>query len=194
MGHFLDLDAWHRREHFHLFRVAQQPFFSVTTEVDVSAIAARGGSFTVAALWAAMRAAHETPAMRYRVRDDRVWVHDRVRLSTTVMRDDDSFGFAVLEPCDSFARFEEHARAELARAREIGPLTVPTGDDIVYHSTLPWFRFTAFTNARHLGDSVPRVVYGKRAGSLMPVSLEVHHAVMDGLDVHRFLTAFSAKH
>src|SRR5437762_13981327 len=45
MGHYLDVDAWSRREHFHLFRRAEQPFFSVTTEVDVTAFSSRGASF-----------------------------------------------------------------------------------------------------------------------------------------------------
>ncbi len=193
-GHFLDLSTWPRREHFHLFRVASQPFFAVTVEVDVTALVVPGQSFTIAALYHAMRAAHLTHAMHLRVRDDRVWVHPRLRMSTTVARPDGTFGFAVLEPIEDYQAFVSHAEAELARAAKIAPLTIPTGDDIVYHSTLPWLRFTHFTNAMAVGDSVPRVVFGRRQQDgvswRMPVSLEVHHAVMDGLDVHRFIEAF----
>jgi chloramphenicol O-acetyltransferase type A len=162
--------------------------------VDVTRLVFPGRSFTIAALYHAMRAAHATHAMHLRIRDDRVWVHPRLRMSTTVMRPDDTFGFAVLDPIADFKDFAEHAEAELARARQIAPLTIPTGDDIVYHSTLPWLRFTHFTNAMALGDSVPRIVFGRRwqDGSRwrMPVSLEVHHAVVDGLDVRRFIEAF----
>jgi chloramphenicol O-acetyltransferase type A len=79
----------------------------------------------------------------------------------------------------------------------VAPLTIPTGDDIVYHSTLPWLRFSHFTNAMHAGDSVPRVVFGRRfqdgARWRMPVSVEVHHAVMDGLDVHRFIESLQQR-
>jgi chloramphenicol O-acetyltransferase type A len=193
-GHYLDLATWPRREHFELFRRAEQPFFAVTVEVDVTALVVPGKSFAIAALYHAMRAAHRTHSMHLRVRDDRVWVHPRLRMSTTVARPDDTFGFAVLEPIEDYQDFVSHAEAELDRAAQVAPLTIPTGDDIVYHSTLPWLRFTHFTNAMALGDSVPRVVFGRRHqdGSQwrMPVAIEVHHAVMDGLDVHRFVEAF----
>ena len=193
-GHFLDLSTWPRREHFELFRRAEQPFFAVTVSVDVTPLVVPGRSFTIAALYSAMRAAHLTRAMHLRVRDDRVWFHPRLRMSTTVLRPDETFGFAVLEPIEDFEEFTRHAKAELGRAAQVAPLTIPTADDIVYHSTLPWLRFTHFTNAMARGDSVPRVVFGERYqdGSRwrMPVSLEVHHAVMDGLDVHRFIESF----
>jgi chloramphenicol O-acetyltransferase len=33
-------------------------------------------------------------------------------------------------------------------------------DDIVFHSVLPWLRFTSFTNALPgKGDSIPRIVF-----------------------------------
>ena len=153
-------------------------------------------SFTIAALYHAMRAAHATPAMHLRIRDDKVWFHPRLRLSTTVLRADETFGFAVLEPIEDYEAFVLHAEEELNRARRVAPLTIPTGDDIVYHSTLPWLRFSHFSNAINAGDSVPRVVFGQRYqdGSRwrMPVAVEVHHAVMDGLDVHRFISSLQA--
>jgi chloramphenicol O-acetyltransferase type A len=66
-------------------------------------------------------------------------------------------------------------------------------DDVVYHTTLPWFSFTSFAHARTpgRGDSIPRIVFGKFVNEgerkLMPISIEVHHALMDGLHVGRYL-------
>jgi chloramphenicol O-acetyltransferase type A len=56
---------------------------------------------------------------------------------------------------------------------------------------LPWLRFTSFTNALPGGDdSIPRIVFGRcvrdRRRMKMPVAVEVHHALVDGLDVARF--------
>jgi len=46
------------------------------------------------------------------------------------------------------------------------------------------------------GDSIPRIVFGRcvREGKCMkmPVSVEVHHALVDGLDVARFYERFAA--
>lgn len=197
MGEFLDLATWKRREHFELFRRTAQPFFSTTVEVDVSAIFERtrepnSPPFLVSMLHWTMKAARETPAFCLRLRGDQVWSHEALRLSTTVMRPDETFGFAVFEPRQTLEEFAGHAVPEIERARRVGPLTIPTGDDIVYHSTLPWFRFTAFTNAINTGaDSNPRIVFGQRVADgsrwMMPVAVEVHHAVVDGVDVAKFL-------
>jgi chloramphenicol O-acetyltransferase type A len=205
MGHFLELQGWRRREHFELFRNVSQPFFGVTVNLDVTrllastrtASAAHGRSFTIAGLYHLMRACRETPAFCLRARAEGVWVHDTLRLSTTVMRSDDTFGFAVFRPAATLEEFHDHARAEVARASTIAPLTVPEGDDIVYHSTLPWLRFTAFTNAIDVGaNSVPRVVFGQRFADgdhwRMPIGVEVHHALVDGIDVARFLERLQA--
>jgi chloramphenicol O-acetyltransferase type A len=65
-------------------------------------------------------------------------------------------------------------------------------DDVIYHTTLPWLSFTSFAHARTKGrgDSVPRIVFGKfsKEGDrlMMPISVEVHHALVDGLHVGRF--------
>jgi chloramphenicol O-acetyltransferase type A len=144
-----------------------------------------------------MRAAEETPAFRLRVREDRVFSHDALRLSTTVLREDGTFAFAVFDPATTLDTFAPAADRELARAVRPGPLTIPGGDDIIYHSTLPWLRFTSFTNAIDTGaDSIPRIVFGKRARDgarfTMPVAVEVHHAVVDGVDVARFIERFEA--
>lgn len=202
MAEFLDLATWKRREHFELFRTTAQPFFSTTVEIDVTAAYQRSRdtgapSFLVSMLHWTMLAARETPAFCLRIRGDRVWKHDAMRLSTTVMRDDDTFGFAVVDSRPTLAEFARDAAPEIERAKQAGPLTLPTGDDIVYHSTLPWLRFTAFSNAINTGvDSIPRIVFGKRvqAGAAwrMPIAVEVHHAVVDGVDVASFLDRLQA--
>jgi chloramphenicol O-acetyltransferase type A len=74
------------------------------------------------------------------------------------------------------------------------PLRPTMRDDVIYHTTLPWISFTSFAHARTpgRGDSVPRFVFGKFTKEnervIMPFSVEVHHALMDGLHVGRYLT------
>lgn len=86
-----------------------------------------------------------------------------------------------------------------SRTRKTLALEDAAADDIVYHSTLPWLRFTAFANALPgKDDSIPRVVFGKctREGSAamkMPVAVEVHHALVDGVDVAKFIERFQSE-
>lgn len=202
-GRFIDLETWKRRQHYELFRHAAQPFFSVTVTVDVSGWwrrcqADESLSFSLAAIFAMLRAANGSEPLRLRLRGDRVWLHDRVGTGTTVLRADETFGFARLDPGPAFDAFCRAARPVLAEAKQPGPLdAMHDVDDLIYHSTLPWLRFTAFSNALPGGDdSIPRVVFGgvfaDGEAFRMPVGVEVHHALVDGLDVARFLESFQA--
>jgi len=200
MGRFLDLQEWKRRDHYALFRSMPNPWFSICTDVDVTRLwtASRepGGSpFFLAALFVAMRAANRTEAFRMRLRENGVWLHDRVDASSTIMRPDETFVFAQFPTRDRFEDFEREGLDEIARAR-IAPLVAQSDrDDLIYHSTLPWIRFTSFTNPLSTSDdSIPRIVFGKcfpaGDGWHMPVAVEVHHALVDGLDVARFVDRF----
>jgi chloramphenicol O-acetyltransferase type A len=110
-----------------------------------------------------------------------------------VLRADETFAFARLEWRERYAAFDALASAAIEAAKADGPLAADPGDDdLIYHSTLPWLRFTALSNPLPLGDdSIPRVVFGRcaRVGRRwrIPVAVEAHHALVDGLDLARFL-------
>jgi chloramphenicol O-acetyltransferase type A len=198
----IDLKRWKRRDHFVLFRSYAQPFFSVCVDVDVTRLwhaSRRPGqpSFFLASLYLMLKAANDIEAFRLRLRKRGVWLHDRVAVGPTIARDDDTFGFARLELTDTLTRFAVHGEAAIARIREERQLASGKGKDdaIIFHSTLPWFRFTSFTNALPGGDdSIPRVVFGKCVAEgksmTMPVAIEVHHALVDGADVAKFVEHF----
>jgi chloramphenicol O-acetyltransferase type A len=201
VGRTIDLETWRRREHFLLFRDYDRPHFSITAAVDVSACyaASRGGegaSFTLAMLFAAMRAANAVEAFRLRLRDGRVWCHDAIGIGCTVARPDRTFGFAYFAPETSFPRFAAEGRREMERARAGTALgDEREDDDATLHATvLPWVRFTSFTNAMRREDSVPKLTFGKRYAEggawYVPVCVEVHHALVDGIDVGEFFERF----
>lgn len=197
----IDLDTWKRRQHFLLFRDYDRPHFSTTAAVDVSAChaASRGGqgaSFTLAILFHAMQAANEVEAFRLRLREDGVWCHDAVGIGCTVLRPDRTFGFAYFAHETSFARFAADGEREMERARAGTTLgDEREADDATLHATvLPWVRFTSFTNAMRREDSVPKLTFGRRYAEggawYVPVCVEVHHALVDGIDVGDFFGRF----
>lgn len=198
MGHFIDLDRWGRREHFQLYRGFANPFFNVCVEVDATrtwrdSLEPGGQSFFLASVFVALQAANEVSAFRTRVRGDGAWVHDQVSITPTVLRPDRTFAFARLEPAATFAEFQQRSAPLVRSACEIKPLVVShPDDDLIYQTTLPWLRFMSFSNALNGGhDSIPRVAFGKCTADgdrwKLPVSVEVHHAVVDGVDVARFI-------
>jgi chloramphenicol O-acetyltransferase type A len=131
-----------------------------------------------------------------------VWAHDALGVGVTVLRDDESFRFCYLDDAPTFDAFAGAAADVLAAARA-APADAPLEpqadrDDLLHGTVLPWLPFTSITHARRLpaADSVPKVAFGKfeRRGDRvdMPVSLEVHHALVDGLHVGRFFERFTA--
>ncbi len=197
----LDLATWKRRPHFELYREMVHPFFNVCAEVDVTRVweqcrRDRRLSFSLASLYLGSKAANAVEALRMRIRGREVWVHDLVHFSTTVLRPDNTFAFARTEHRDSYREFEEDGREVLERARTSTGLEIPEkDDDAIYHSILPWIRFTAFSNPINgPEDCFPRIVYGKVGPSgerwMMPVGVEVHHALVDGYDVGQFFERF----
>ena len=201
-GEWIDLVRWKRREHYRLFRSYQHPFFSVTAAVDVTRVwhrsrASGGPSFFLTTLFLMLNAANGVEAFRLRLRPRGVWRHDRVAVGPTIPRTDGTFGFARLEAADDLASFLAKGKAAVTTAatrRTLAPGN--TADDIIHHSTLPWLHFTSFTNAMpgH-SDSIPRIVFGAcqtmNKRTTMPVAVEVHHALVDGIDVARFFERFS---
>jgi chloramphenicol O-acetyltransferase type A len=124
-----------------------------------------------------LRAANATEAFRLRLRKRGVWQHDRVAVGPTLLRSDHTFAFARIEPSTNLKRFiasGTKAIRESAARHELDPNS--GDDDIVYQSSLPWLRFTAFTNAIDAGDSIPGIVFGQCAREgrryLMPMSVE----------------------
>lgn len=204
MPGLIDLDTWKRRDHCLLFRTYEWPFFSVTVDVDVtsawrSSRKAGATSFFLSSLYLMLKAVNDVEAFRLRLRARGVWRHDRVAVGPTIMRRDETFGFVRLESAGTLRQFAARGQAAIADAAAQHGLSSPKKirDDIVFHSVLPWLRFTSFTNALPgRGDSIPRIVFGRcvpeRRRMKMPVSVEVHHALVDGLDVARFFERFAA--
>jgi chloramphenicol O-acetyltransferase type A len=204
MAEYLDLVNWHRRELFEFFIGYANPYFNVCTQVDVTRLVAfvrdrPGVRVSLALHYFALRVANETEPFRYRLKDKKVFVYDVVNGGTTVLLPNESFTYAYFDYQIDFEKFVADMGKAVDDVRSGDGRLKPTmRDDVIYHTTLPWFSFTSFAHARDKGrgESIPRIVFGKftkeNARLMMPLSIEVHHALMDGIDVGRFLTRLEA--
>lgn len=200
MAQYVDLDSWPRRESFELFRGFERPHFSACLRLDVAPLerwlAERPGlaSVMLACHWLVLAQAQRIEALRLRLeRDDqgrdRVRRYPAVHGSTTVLRDDGALGFARLPWQPDFAAFAAAAREAIAAARLSQRLGAEDDEpDLLHFTTLPWLLFTSFTHAR-MGrdDAIPKFAFGRIASvglkRWMPFSVDVHHALVDGLHV-----------
>jgi chloramphenicol O-acetyltransferase type A len=198
MSTYIDVETWKRRAQFEFFRGYHNPFFNICAGVEVGPLLGltreTGVSFFVAYHFFSIRAANEVEAFRYRLRGGRVLVHERVHAGTTLLLPDENFTFVYFDYTEDFRAFHADAEQAIRGARAGGVQLHARAerDDLIYHSVIPWASFTSISHARRGGpeESVPKISFGKYreegGRATMPVSVEVHHALMDGLHVGRY--------
>jgi len=199
MAHYLNLASWARRDVFEFFRDFDKPYFNICTRLDVTNLLAllrlrSKVSVSLAYHYFALRMANEIEPFRYRLREGKVLVHDVIHGGTTVLMPSEKFTLAYFNYDKDFGKFVSEAARAVEEVRSGDGAFLPRSDDArVHFTTLPWVSFTSFSHARNWGreDSVPKIAFGKftQEGQrmLLPISVEVHHALMDGLHVGRYL-------
>lgn len=124
-------------------------------------------------------------------------MYDQVNASPTINRPDGTFGFSYMDYHPDFLVFSEQAKAVIEEVRSAtGLIPAISGENVVHYSSIPWLNFTSLSHARSFGfkDSCPKISFGKMTvqNSIhqMPVSIHVHHALMDGFHVAQFVERF----
>ncbi|QYJ69222.1 CatA-like O-acetyltransferase [Flavobacterium litorale] len=194
----LNIDEWARREHFEFFKKFEEPFFGTVANIDVTHAYANAKeynfSFYLYYLHKIITTVNEIEAFRYRISNDEVLIYDSIDASPTVMRDDNTFGFSLFTFHPNFKIFQEKAKEEIIRVQNTPGLFTRSfnTDNIIHFSALPWVNFTSLSHARSFTfpDSCPKISVGKITESnrykTMPVSVNAHHALMDGYHVGQF--------
>lgn len=204
MPKYLDVTTWARRDVFEYFRQFDKPYFNICTQLDITRLLALlrdrpDFSVMLAYHYFALRAANEVEPFRYRLRDGQVIVHDVIHGGTTVLLPNENFTLAYFDYDEDFGKFIRQAdRAVKEVVSGDGAFLPNPSDDRIHFTTLPWVSFTSFSHARNWRheDSIPKIAFGKfvteNERTLLPFSVEVHHALMDGLHVGRYVSCIEA--
>lgn len=188
----------HCRKHFDFFRSMSQPHFNICAPVDISHlllwIKSEKLPFTLTMVYCLSRIANEIPEFRRRIRGESVWEHEIVDPSFTLeTKASEVFSFCHVPFHDDFVTFLEIGRQKAEQMQNNPVFEDEEGrDDLLFLSALPWVSFTGITHAMHTPsvDSVPRITWGKYYAegmdTKMPLSVQVHHALMDGRQVGTF--------
>src|SRR5713226_8422969 len=198
MAEYLDIENWARRDLFEFFRDYDKPHFNICARLDVTNLLnllrdRPGFSVSLAYIYFALRVANEIEPFRYRLKEGKVIVHDVINGGTTVLLPNESFSYAYFDYQEDFETFFLAAAQSIKRVQADGLLKPTMRDDLIYFTVLPWVSFTSFAHARTpgRGESVPRIAFGKflreNKRTLLPLSVEVHYVLMDGLHVGRYL-------
>ena len=197
----LNLDTWNRKEHFLFFKQMEEPFFGITTTIDCSNAYDKAKelniSFFTYYLHKTLVAANAIENFRYRIIDDEIYIFDTIDASATILREDKTFGFSLIEYSNNINDFAEITKTEIARIQTTtGLFTRDFQENLIHFSALPWLNFTSFSHARSFTwpDSCPKISFGKimeeNGKKTMSMSVHVHHGLMDGYHVSQFVNYF----
>ena len=200
----IDLTTWSRAEHFKFFLPFSQPFFNIVLDLEVKPLfeyaKSQQISFTASYLYCLHKAVQLFPPIRYRIVDNEPVEVENITLSTVFLRNDESFRFVPLEFQKSLVDYQHHYQSTKnlhLNKPLLNPIFIENADKIeqMYISILPWFKFTSFKHAENaaLVSGIPKIVFGQyqKEQGVLPVSIEVHHALMDGLHISQFVAVFN---
>lgn len=203
MYKILDIDNWNRKEHFEFFSQFDEPFFGIVAEIDCTDgynfCKQNDIPFFMFYHHKAILAVNQIEEFRYRIRGNDVIIFDTIHVTSTISRDDNTFAFSYVTYNHSFKEFAELFQSETDAIRSSAGLGLNenTGRlDVIHFSTVPWIRFTGVTHARNFknGESIPKITFGRyhriNEKLMMPVSVNVHHGLMDGLHVGKYFELF----
>ncbi|MDP9081888.1 MAG: chloramphenicol acetyltransferase [Bacteroidota bacterium] len=196
----LDLETWVRKEHFNLFSKFDEPFYGVCVRVDCTAAyqfaKANGVSFYLYCLYNSLSAANAIEPFKLRIEDGDVFIYDRIDAASTIARDNGTFGFGYIDYNPTFTDYMAAASAEVERVKGRNDLEFAARQNIIRYSSLPWVDFTSISHARVFSgtDTGASISFGKMTESegkrSMPMSVHVHHALVDGLHVGQYIDSF----
>ena len=197
----LDINSWNRKEHYLFFKQMEEPFFGITTTIDCSTAYEKSKALNVSFfsyyLHKTLVAVNQIECFRYRIIENEVFIFDHINASATIMRKDHTFGFSFMEFSEDLNLFSRNVTQEIERIQQTtGLFTRDFDENLIHFSTIPWVNFSSLSHARSFTfpDSCPKITFGKmteeNGKKTMPMSVHVHHGLIDGYHVGQFVNLF----
>jgi chloramphenicol O-acetyltransferase type A len=181
--------AYHRQEYFDYYRRYQNPFYSMTFELEVARLKKfvdhHGYRTYLNLCYFFTRAAQGIEDFRYRWHDERIVLYEEIHPGLTVPAADGSFGYAHFRYLSDVHRFNAEAEEAIPSPDRAPDLAAAEHENFLFFTAIPGTVFSGFTHAWERPiDGAPRVAFGslfERAGVLVvPVGIQVNHCFIDG--------------
>lgn len=196
----VDVSRWERKEHFKAFQSIAQCTFSQTVQLDITALLKRiktqGWKFYPTMIHLIAKLLNKHAEFRMAIKDGELVIWDVIHPSYTIFHDktetfsslwshyhEDTSHFLKIY-LDDVARYHDNF-AYFPKEEFI--------ENVFFVSANPWVSFTSFDfNVANINNFfAPMFTIGKyyMQGDkvLMPLAIQVHHAVCDGFHVGRLV-------
>jgi len=199
---YIDIEKWKRKEHFAFFYKMDYPQYNICADIDItkflSFVRKEKLSFYFSMIYAATRIVNECENFKYRIHDGEVVLHETIHPSFTQMDDDpdeELFKMLTTDFNYNIFSFVKDAQEECEKQKGyFNPDKLIGRDDLIYITCIPWISFTHISHTISLkrDNAVPRISWGKyymrEDRILLPFSVQVHHALVDGYHVGQYIT------
>ena len=189
----IDLDSWARKEHYIHFLHEVECSYSVTLNLDISPL--KGERLYPAMLWLLAGTVNALPEFRTALRADGPGVYRTMHPAYTIFNPDRKIFTSVWTPYqkDYRAFLKAYLDDTAVYGRSTHYISKPDRPGNSFDvSMVPWLHFTSFNLNIHSGGSylLPIFTMGrfeeKEGKRLLPLAIQVHHAVCDGYHVGQF--------
>lgn len=198
----LDINSWSRKNHFYFFKNYDNPFYNICTNIEITELLTVTKQnrlpFFLSTLFLSIKSANSIEEFRYRIKGDKVIIFDTIHPFSTILNNENIFNFCPFNYWDNFNKFKEKGQISIKQTIENKDQLRgdPERIDVIHYTTIPWVSLTSMSHARkfNTSDSIPKIVFGKYFNEsdkiMLPICIEVHHSLVDGFHVAKYLNVF----
>lgn len=196
----INLENYKRKELLKVFKDYQFPHFSTTCNVNITNLKEfvdrNKCGFFLSISFLLSKSVNLIPELRHRIIDGELFEFEQVNPAFTVLLDDETFSFCDCQYFEDFGEYREYTIAQIEKVKESPDLNTKEKHHMFFMSNIPWFSFLSMV---HPYDPkygfIPLIAIGKyfeQENQLMlPVGIQVHHGVVDGIHVGKFYNYLS---
>lgn len=192
--HLINLQTWERKEYYEHFINEVVCTYSVTVNLDITAL--KDSRLYPAMIWLLTKTVNQMPQFRTALTDQGVGIYDEMHPAYTVFNKESKNFSGIWTRFDPdynvFLNSYEADNEKYSSCAGYAPKPGRPSNSFDI-SMIPWFTFTAFNinvfdNGRYLLPIFTLGKYFDESGKrMLPVAIQVHHAVCDGYHVGEFL-------
>lgn len=190
----IDLETWERREFYEHFIKEVVCSYSITVNVDITPL--KGQQLYPAMIWLLTKTVNEMPQFRTALTQEGLGIYDSMHPMYTIFnKENKNFSGIWSYFSEDYDEFLSNYHADV-RAYSKSTRYAPkdgTPENAFNISMTPWLEFTAvninvFDDGKFLLPIFTMGKYFERDGKrLLPLAIQVHHAVCDGYHVGLFV-------
>ncbi|MER2262418.1 MAG: type A chloramphenicol O-acetyltransferase [Psychrobacillus sp.] len=195
----IDRENWERKEYFDHF-ISQQCTFSITTNINITALLTqlqnKGFKLYPAFIYMVTRTVNSHKEFRFSFNEEGIlgYWNEMIPSYTIFHQDSKTFSSIWTVFSNEFSAFYKSCQEDIQQYTKVKKLeskdNVPTNNFNI--SSIPWVSFTGFNlNMNNDNDYLLPIITGgkyfhQNGQTLLPITLQIHHAVCDGYHASLF--------